>query len=272
ETPGAMVALLGVALGAARKLCAQAGEVWVANDNCPGQVVASGHRAGVERLLEIARVEGLRTRLLDVDGAFHSRVMTPAAGRPRRPHRAPDDAVPELHHCPARDRRRPAGPAGPPAHLPGALPRRRALGAAAGRGPLRRAGPAAGSGRPGLARDGQRADHPLRKPGAPAAAGHDPDLMSALVTGGSSGIGAACVRELARRGLDVGIGCLSRRGGADEVAAEVATGGRRAVVGVADVRDPDAVEGLVTRVEEELGPVEAVVAAAGLTRDRAALR
>ncbi|HJZ61731.1 MAG TPA: 3-oxoacyl-ACP reductase FabG [Miltoncostaeaceae bacterium] len=96
--------------------------------------------------------------------------------------------------------------------------------------------------------------------------------MSALVTGGSSGIGAACVRELARRGLDVGIGCLSRRGGAEEVAAEVATGGRRAVVGVADVRDPDAVEGLVTRVEEELGPVEAVVAAAGLTRDRAALR
>jgi [acyl-carrier-protein] S-malonyltransferase len=78
ETPGAMVALLGVAVGAARKLCAQAGEVWVANDNCPGQVVASGHRAGVERLLEIARVERVRTRLLDVDGAFHSRVMAPA--------------------------------------------------------------------------------------------------------------------------------------------------------------------------------------------------
>jgi len=96
--------------------------------------------------------------------------------------------------------------------------------------------------------------------------------MSALVTGGSSGIGAACVRELARRGLDVGIGCLSRRGGAEEVAAELGHGGRRAVVGVADVRDPDAVERLVERVEGELGPVDALVAAAGLTRDRAALR
>lgn len=81
--PGSMAALLGATDEDVEELCREAGEVWPANYNCPGQIVASGLQRGVDRLLDLARARGIKARLLDVDGAFHSSVMAPAAERLR---------------------------------------------------------------------------------------------------------------------------------------------------------------------------------------------
>jgi [acyl-carrier-protein] S-malonyltransferase len=80
---GAMAALLGVEFEQAAAIAAEAarGEVvQAANDNGAGQVVVSGHRAAVERAVEIARAKGVRrATMLPVSGPFHSALMKPAA-------------------------------------------------------------------------------------------------------------------------------------------------------------------------------------------------
>jgi [acyl-carrier-protein] S-malonyltransferase len=80
---GAMAALLGLGLDAAREVAAEAaqGEVCAAaNDNDPQQVVVSGHKAAVERAVEIAKGRGAkRAVLLPVSAPFHSPLMQPAA-------------------------------------------------------------------------------------------------------------------------------------------------------------------------------------------------
>ena len=81
ERPGTMAALLGQSDHDAEALCAEVGEVWPANYNCPGQVVASGSMDGIERLLAITAERGVRAARLQVGGAFHSPLMAPAARR-----------------------------------------------------------------------------------------------------------------------------------------------------------------------------------------------
>ena len=80
---GAMAALLGLDFEAAVAIAAEAaqGEVCqAANDNDPGQVVVSGHRAAVERAVEIAKRHGAkRAILLPVSAPFHCALMQPAA-------------------------------------------------------------------------------------------------------------------------------------------------------------------------------------------------
>jgi [acyl-carrier-protein] S-malonyltransferase len=86
---GAMAALLGAELDQARAICAKAAEdpetgarqvVEAANDNGGGQVVISGHRAAVERAVEVAKAEGVRrAMLLPVSAPFHCALMAPAA-------------------------------------------------------------------------------------------------------------------------------------------------------------------------------------------------
>jgi 3-oxoacyl-[acyl-carrier protein] reductase len=94
----------------------------------------------------------------------------------------------------------------------------------------------------------------------------------ALVTGASRGIGAACARALARDGYDVGVGYASDAEGAAATAAAVEAAGRRAHVHAADVADEDRAAGLVEAVEEALGPLDALVLNAGITRDGLAVR
>lgn len=54
--------------------------VQVANDNCPGQVVVSGHKAAIDVVIEKAKLAGARRSVpLNVAGAFHSALMQPAA-------------------------------------------------------------------------------------------------------------------------------------------------------------------------------------------------
>ena len=81
---GAMAALLGLDLEAAREVADEAaaagGVCQVANDNAPGQVVVSGSRAAVERAMELAREKGaMKAVSLPVSAPFHCALMAPAA-------------------------------------------------------------------------------------------------------------------------------------------------------------------------------------------------
>lgn len=84
EGEGAMAALLGLDLAVAETVAQQAmepGELCaVANDNAPGQVVISGHRAAIDRAIEIAKTQGAkRALLLNVSAPFHCPLMQPAS-------------------------------------------------------------------------------------------------------------------------------------------------------------------------------------------------
>jgi len=82
---GAMAALLGLDLADAQAVAAEAAGEQVctaANDNAPGQVVVSGHKAAVERAIEIAKARGAkRALLLPVSAPFHCPLMQPAADK-----------------------------------------------------------------------------------------------------------------------------------------------------------------------------------------------
>ena len=80
-SPGAMAAVIGLSDDDARALADEAGDVWPANFNCPGQVVVSGTVAGVDRLVALAEERSVRVMRLAVDGAYHSPLMEPAAAR-----------------------------------------------------------------------------------------------------------------------------------------------------------------------------------------------
>jgi [acyl-carrier-protein] S-malonyltransferase len=80
-SPGAMAAVIGLSDDDARALAEEAGDVWPANFNCPGQVVVSGTVAGVGRLVALAEERSVRVMRLAVDGAYHSPLMEPAAAR-----------------------------------------------------------------------------------------------------------------------------------------------------------------------------------------------
>ncbi|WP_342362941.1 ACP S-malonyltransferase [Terrarubrum flagellatum] len=80
---GAMAVLLGLEWEQAVAVAAEAAQGQVcdaANDNGPGQAVVSGHKAAVERAVEIAKGKGAkRAMLLPVSAPFHCALMKPAA-------------------------------------------------------------------------------------------------------------------------------------------------------------------------------------------------
>jgi [acyl-carrier-protein] S-malonyltransferase len=84
EHPGAMAAVLGLADEVVEELCSAIENVWPANYNCPGQVVVSGEKGAVDRLVEEATAQGARkTVKLRISGAFHSPLVARAAERMR---------------------------------------------------------------------------------------------------------------------------------------------------------------------------------------------
>jgi [acyl-carrier-protein] S-malonyltransferase len=75
---GAMAAMIGADEAAVRRLAADT-DVDVANLNAPGQIVISGEAAKVELAVSLAREHGIRrATLLNVAGAYHSRLMNSA--------------------------------------------------------------------------------------------------------------------------------------------------------------------------------------------------
>jgi short-subunit dehydrogenase len=87
----------------------------------------------------------------------------------------------------------------------------------------------------------------------------------AVVTGASSGIGAAIARELAGRGATVTL-VARGRDGLEAIAAEISAAGGRAHVEAADLGDVDAVEAFAGRVMERSGPPDLLVNNAGAGR------
>ncbi|MBC8080677.1 MAG: ACP S-malonyltransferase [Gorillibacterium sp.] len=81
---GAMAAVLGAEREALSAFCetlsVEVGAVELANVNCPGQIVISGTREGIQAAQERSRECGAKRMIpLDVSGPFHSSLMRPAA-------------------------------------------------------------------------------------------------------------------------------------------------------------------------------------------------
>ncbi len=90
---------------------------------------------------------------------------------------------------------------------------------------------------------------------------------TALVTGSSSGIGAAIARELAANGAAVAVHYRGNEAGATGVVEEIRTAGGECALFQADVSNADEAAELVKQVQAELGGLEILVNNAGTTRD-----
>ena len=84
----------------------------------------------------------------------------------------------------------------------------------------------------------------------------------AVITGASSGIGAATARALAAAGLNLAL-LARRKEKVDELAGELSTAGRRAIAIKADVTDRDSLLAAATTVRDELGGADVLVNSAG---------
>lgn len=95
-----------------------------------------------------------------------------------------------------------------------------------------------------------------------------PKLMftnrTALVTGGSRGIGRACCLRLAKAGARVAVNCRSDQAAAEETARLVEAAGARAFIIRADISVPAEVDRMVAEVTAALGPIDLLVNNAGV--------
>ena len=93
-----------------------------------------------------------------------------------------------------------------------------------------------------------------------------------MITGASSGIGGALAVELAKRGARLGL--VARRAEAlTEIAASIKAAGSDAVVIPGDVRDADSLQKNAEKLQSDLGPIDILIANAGIgpTRDASAV-
>jgi NAD(P)-dependent dehydrogenase (short-subunit alcohol dehydrogenase family) len=97
------------------------------------------------------------------------------------------------------------------------------------------------------------------------------DGKVAIVTGASSGFGAAIAEAFAQAGADVAIGAR-RADRLEETRSRVLASGRRAVAVPTDISDPTACQALVAAAAEELGRVDVLVNNAGVGAAVPALR
>jgi 3-oxoacyl-[acyl-carrier protein] reductase len=95
---------------------------------------------------------------------------------------------------------------------------------------------------------------------------------TALVTGGSRGLGRAIGLRLATQGADVSFSYRGNEAAAKDTAAEIEKLGRRALAIQRDVREPESAEALVKGVIESFGRIDILVNNAGITRDDLIMR
>jgi len=95
---------------------------------------------------------------------------------------------------------------------------------------------------------------------------------TAVVTGGSRGIGRAIALELASCGANVAVNYTSNSKAADETVAEIEAMGVSAMAVKADVSIASEVENLVNEVLKTFGSIDILVNNAGITRDNLIIR
>ena len=93
------------------------------------------------------------------------------------------------------------------------------------------------------------------------------DGRTALITGGSRGIGRAIALELAREGARVAINFASNEAKAQEVADEINGAGGTCILAKANIGDPKEARAMVQRVADEFTHLDVLVNNAGITRD-----
>ncbi|MBV6702265.1 SDR family oxidoreductase [Kitasatospora aureofaciens] len=94
--------------------------------------------------------------------------------------------------------------------------------------------------------------------------------QKALVTGANSGIGKATAIGLGKVGADVVVNYVSDRESAEAVVREIESFGVRAYAHEADVSQENQVAEMISRMVDEFGTIDVLVANAGLQRDAAA--
>ncbi len=95
---------------------------------------------------------------------------------------------------------------------------------------------------------------------------------SAVVTGGSRGLGRAICLRLAEQGADVAFSYRGNEAAARDTATAIEGFGRRAVVFQGDVKEPEAAEGLIRVALDAFGRIDILVNNAGITRDDLIMR
>ena len=92
-----------------------------------------------------------------------------------------------------------------------------------------------------------------------------------LITGASSGIGRGLALELARRGARLGL--TARRAEVlDDLVREIKTAGGSAIAIAVDVKDAGAMRDAAKRLQEDVGPIDVLIANAGIGTNTAAAK
>ncbi len=97
-------------------------------------------------------------------------------------------------------------------------------------------------------------------------------MSTALVTGGSRGLGKATAMELAQAGYDIAICYAGNVSAADSTVEACKSNGVKAAAFKCDVADKSQVEQLFAQIRDVLGPVDILVNNAGITKDGLLLR
>jgi 3-oxoacyl-[acyl-carrier protein] reductase len=95
---------------------------------------------------------------------------------------------------------------------------------------------------------------------------------SAIITGGTRGIGLAIARRLAADGFDLLISYRGDDEAAQQARAELETTGRRIEIVAADISTADGAGGLIEKTMADFGKIDALINNAGITRDTLVMR
>ena len=102
----------------------------------------------------------------------------------------------------------------------------------------------------------------MNKPGSQ---GDDFQDKVVLITGGTRGIGKALALRLAGEGARVAMNYLSRTDEAEKTLAELESAGGQGMIVPGDVSTPESAEQIVAQAREQLGPIDMLVTAAGIS-------